>query len=138
MLVFSFWRTQADDLNKNTDSNGIIQIPGELTEDNNVVFSQDGHIGLVATYNEQNGEAGHSLYSFDAETGRLISRLSTSPSGINPTKLQLVGNLLVVSTRANIENEAAFLIVPVQNDGSFRTGMAGVATTDSVQLVRLD
>src|SRR5437867_2889073 len=71
------------------ESSDTISIPGELSEENNVVFSQDGRIGLVATYKEMDGKAGHSLYSFDANSGTLLSRFETFPSGINPTKLKL-------------------------------------------------
>src|SRR5882672_6893536 len=91
-LLVGGWQGRAANL---SDS---IQIPGELSQSNNIFFTPNSRAGLVATYSELDGEAGRSLYSFDTESGALISKFDISSSGINPTRVILgAGNILVAS-----------------------------------------
>src|SRR5438552_3990056 len=95
-LLAGGWHGRADDSPELS-----VQLPGELSEVNNVVFTQDGKFGLVATYFEMDGAGGHSIYSFDSVSGSLLSKFDTFPTGTFPTKLTLSSNnTIIVSAKS--------------------------------------
>src|SRR5262245_39612385 len=49
----------------------VVDIPGQLEAGNNVVFNFDGQYGFVASYRDQDGEAGKEVYSFDTRSGAI-------------------------------------------------------------------
>src|SRR5213075_1456296 len=65
-------------------SQAVVNIPGQLKDANNVVFSRDGRSGFVASFRRSDGTAGNEVYSFNTATGEIIDlqHVAFSPTAI--------------------------------------------------------